>query len=151
MTELERASAARSIADEAPWKKLGRAWHEDRRGFPEGAKIAWPTEVAVLVMDTLERTFPETTWSFEEADCARMTLPDLGTISVYTKRPKGVELEYRSLERRVRSGSPDSPEKPKKSAKRLGSRDFSLRFTSVNHVLPLLTVMLQLLTSGSLR
>jgi hypothetical protein len=100
---------AASLAAETPWRKLGRGWHEKRRGFPEGARVAWPTDLVGLILDMVEQAFPDAAWTFEEAACARMNLPDRGTLTVYTKRPEAVDLEWRPLARHVRPVPPESP------------------------------------------
>jgi excinuclease ABC subunit A len=147
LAEAGREGTARSIADEAPWKKLGRAWHEKRRGFPADARIVWPVELVALVMDLVERTFPGETWAFDEAECARMSVPDVGTLSVYTKRPEGVELVFQPLAKR-KPILRETPGKMRKDATALPNKAFSWRFTTPQEVAALVAVMLKLRTTG---
>ena len=142
-----REGTARSIADEAPWKKLGRAWHEKRRGFPADARIVWPVELVALVMDLVERSFPGDTWAFDEADCARMILPDVGTLSVYTKRPEGVELVFQPLAKR-KPILRETPGKTRNGPTAPPNKAFSWRFTTPHEVTALVAVMLKVQTSG---
>jgi hypothetical protein len=137
---------AKSIADEAPWKKLGRTWHEKRRGFPEGAQVAWPTNVVVQVLDTVEQAFPEATWTFAEPECARMILSDRGTLTVYTKRPESVDVEWRPLSQRVRPVPPDAPGKPNENLLARLKNGALVKFNTREQVTDLLPALLRKLT-----
>ena len=139
-------TAPGKLADETPWKKLGRSWHEKRRGFPPDATIAWPTDVVVLLLDAVEQAFPDENWLFDSPECARMVLQDRGTVSVHTKRPEGVDLEWRPLAGNIRPLPPEVAGKPGPLTLDHVKNGMILRFTSAKQVTDIIPYLLRMMT-----
>jgi len=142
----KKTTSADKLADETPWKKLGRGWHEKRKGFPVDATIAWPTDVVVLLLDAVEQAFPDETWSFDAPECARMILDNRGTVSVYTKRPEGVDLEWRPLAHNIRPLPPAAAGKPGPLTLEHVRNGMCLRFTSPKQVTDIIPYLLRMMT-----
>jgi hypothetical protein len=76
-----------------------------------------------------------------------MILPDVGTLSVYTKRPEGVELVFQPLAKR-KPILRETPGKTRNGPTAPPNKAFSWRFTTPQEVTALVAVMLKVQTIG---
>ncbi len=77
-----------------PWKKLGKAWHCSRKGFPPGKKVRWPPETLTNLLAMIERAAPDASFSWSQRDRVLVAHPggDGTWAIVHTKRWQFVRL-----------------------------------------------------------
>ena len=92
---LEQTTRAReNPGDLMPWKVLGRRWHQFRKGFPAGKRVAWPEELVDLLADQVQAAARDVVidWTGRNSVSFRLTRGGPVWAQLWTKRVGSVEL-----------------------------------------------------------
>jgi len=91
-TYLERASV--DSTDIMPWKKLGRKWHFNRKGFPPSQPPQWDMEVLEELCEMLGDIATEGQFLWNNQQLVNLFVPGQKSAwaSIRTKKPECVEL-----------------------------------------------------------
>jgi excinuclease ABC subunit A len=92
---LRLAVKAKSQPEEfAPWKLLGRKWHQSRKGFPPGKRIAWELDLLDELCDSLAEAAPggQFLWNNQQLVHYIPKGQSEPWATLYTKRPAALEL-----------------------------------------------------------
>jgi excinuclease ABC subunit A len=91
--QLSNAEAA-NPEDLMPWKKLGRRWHELRKGLPDRSDSPWDFEVIDQLLPIVEQTFKDFVVDYGFRSKITWSHPNGGGVAVelHTKRSDGVDL-----------------------------------------------------------
>ncbi|MCL4207581.1 MAG: excinuclease ABC subunit UvrA [Pirellulaceae bacterium] len=89
-----QTTATTTIEDAMPWRKLGRKWHQLRKGFPPGKRVAWGPELLEQVCDLLERVAPGGHFQWQNQQVVHFLIPsrDEPWATLHTKRPEALDL-----------------------------------------------------------
>jgi excinuclease ABC subunit A len=91
-TYLERMSG--KPLDAMPWKKLGRKWHFNKKGFPPSKPPKWEMEVLEELCELLGDTASEGQFLWNNQQLVNLFIPGQKSswASIRTKKPEHVEL-----------------------------------------------------------
>ena len=81
--------------DLKPWKTLGRAWHESRKGFLGNVRPMWNPDLLQTIIAALERIAPNATWGWQNKVIVPITPAGSNRIwcRLGTKKPDAVYVE----------------------------------------------------------
>lgn len=96
-TYLERTSVR--PADVMPWKKLGRKWHFNRKGFPPSQPPKWDMEVLEELCELLDEVASDGQFLWNNQQLVNVFVPGQKSAwaSIRTKKPEHVELTLNCL------------------------------------------------------
>ena len=91
-TYLERTSS--SPTDAMPWKKLGRKWHFNKKGFPPSQQPQWDMEVLEELCELLSEIAPDGQFLWNNQQLVNLFVPGQKSAwaSIRTKKPEHVEM-----------------------------------------------------------
>ncbi len=80
--------------DIMPWKKLGRRWHEMRKGFTPGRRIEWPAELLTETFKFFESMIPEDDFIWTNQVLVHVCPPGSAQpwVTIQTKKAEGVHM-----------------------------------------------------------
>ncbi|MGV2334506.1 MAG UNVERIFIED_CONTAM: hypothetical protein LVR18_10465 [Planctomycetaceae bacterium] len=91
--QLSKAEAA-NPEDLMPWKKLGRRWHELRKGLPGSGRVPWEFGLLEHLLPTVETALEGLAVEYGLRSKINWSRPESETVvaELHTKRSDGVDL-----------------------------------------------------------
>ena len=92
---LEQTTRSRKNPEDLmPWKVLGRKWHQVRKGFPLGKRVAWPEELVDVLADQMQAAARDAVIDWTGRSSVSFRLAKGGPVwaQLWTKRVHSVEM-----------------------------------------------------------
>ncbi|MCH5374510.1 MAG: excinuclease ABC subunit A, partial [Planctomycetes bacterium] len=91
---FQQVTGSTSLEDVMPWKKLGRKWHQLRRGFPPGRRVMWDAELLDKLCELLTDVAPGGEFQWNNQQIVHFVPEGLDEpwASLHTKRAEALDL-----------------------------------------------------------